>query len=189
MKEKRDLEMNENEAGIAETADKIEEILEDAGLEDVVKATEQDKKEQELKDSREKILRLHADFDNYRKRMQKEKEDWFQYASLSVIEKLLPVIDNLERALESVNQQGQDAKNVYAGVEMTYRQLMDVLQREGLKPIEAKGKIFDPMLHEAIMQVPTAEGQEENQVVEELRKGYHYKDKIIRPSMVKVAKN
>lgn len=143
----------------------------------------------EVEELKERILRLHADFDNYRKRTNKEKEEWFQYASQGVVINLLPVLDNLERALGSMEQQVEDKQGLLAGVNMIYRQLMDVLQREGLQPIEALGQQFDPLLHEAIMQVPAQEGQEDNLIVEELRKGYRFKDKVIRPTMVKVAKN
>lgn len=143
----------------------------------------------EVEELKERILRLHADFDNYRKRTNKEKEEWFQYASQGVVMNLLPVVDNLERALSSMEQQVDDQQSLIAGINMIYRQLMDVLQREGLQPIEALGQIFDPLLHEAIMQVPVEEGQEDNLIVEELRKGYRFKDKVIRPTMVKVAKN
>ncbi|QNB46161.1 nucleotide exchange factor GrpE [Thermanaerosceptrum fracticalcis] len=146
-------------------------------------------KNAEVEELKERILRLHADFDNYRKRTNKEKEEWFQYASQGVVINLLPVLDNLERALGSMEQQVEDKQGLMAGVNMIYRQLMDVLQREGLQPIEALGRLFDPLLHEAIMQVPVEEGQEDNLIVEELRKGYRFKDKVIRPTMVKVAKN
>jgi len=120
--------------------------------------------------------------------VQKEKEDWFRYAALSTIEKLLPVVDNLERALDSISRLDNEAESLYSGITLTYRQFMEILEREGLKPIEALGQIFDPLLHEAIMQTPAEEGQEDNLIIEELRRGYRFKDKVIRPSMVKVAK-
>jgi len=147
-----------------------------------------DPREVELNEARERILRLHADFDNYRKRVQREKEEWFQYASLNIIEKLLPVVDNLERAMENLDNQTEEVKSIFSGVAMTYRQLMEILAREGLETIEAVGQPFDPLLHEAIMQVPAEEGLEDNQVTEVLRKGYRFKDRIVRPAMVKVAK-
>lgn len=143
----------------------------------------------ELEEARERVLRLHADFDNFRKRMQKEKEEWYQYAAVGVIEKLLPVADNLERALDSLKNQGEEIQSLFSGVRMTHVQFLETLGKEGLAPIPTVGELFDPNIHEAIMQVPLQEGQEENQVVEELRKGYRFKEKIIRPALVKVAKS
>lgn len=167
----------------------LDEILDQAGLEDEEPAaTETDRKEQELKEAEERFLRLMADFDNYRKRVQREKEEWFKYASMTLIEKLLPVIDNMERALDNLSQQGEEVQNFFAGVEMIYRQLLDVLQQAGLEAIEDLGTEFNPELHEAMMQVKAEEGQDDNQVVEVLRKGYCFKDRVLRPSMVKVAK-
>lgn len=146
-------------------------------------------KNMELEETRERILRLHADFENYRKRMQKEKEEWYQYASAGVIEKLLPVVDNLERALESLKPHSEEVQSLFSGVRMTHAQFLETLGREGLAPIATIGELFDPNLHEAIMQVPKEDGQVENQVVEELRKGYRFKEKILRPALVKVAKS
>jgi len=146
-------------------------------------------KEKELEEAKDKLLRLHADFDNFRKRTQKEKEEWYQYASVGVLEKLLPVVDNFERALSSLDKQSEEVQGLLAGVKMIYRQLVETMQKEGLEPICAVGESFDPNLHEAIMQVPPEEGQKDGQVVEELRKGYRFKDKVLRPTMVKVAKN
>ncbi|MCR4441337.1 MAG: nucleotide exchange factor GrpE [Peptococcaceae bacterium] len=178
----------EDNAGRPEDAP-AEETAAQAGLEEKEgEVPEPDPKEVELNEARDRILRLHADFDNYRKRVQREKEEWFQYASLHIIEKLLPVVDNLERALENLNSQTEEVRNLFSGVVMTYRQMMEILEREGLEAIDAAGQPFDPLLHEAIMQVPAEEGQEDNKVTEVLRKGYRFKDKVVRPAMVKVAK-
>lgn len=171
------------------TEETLEEILEEAGLEESEQPeTLIDSKEVELREAKERIIRLMADFDNYRKRVQREKEDWHRYSSMTFIEKLLPVIDNLERALENLNQHSEEVKGIFSGVVMTYRQLADVLQQEGLTAVEGAGSFFDPQIHEAVMQEPAEEGQEDNQVVQVLRKGYRFKDKLLRPSMVKVAK-
>ncbi len=182
-------EKSEVDTCVKENENSIDEILEEAGLDSAEDTSRQpDIKEQQLQEAKEKMLRLHADFDNFRKRTNKEKEEWFQYASLNILEKILPVIDNLERALSSLNQQSEETQNLFAGILMTYRQLLEVLQKEGLEAITPVGQIFDPTVHEAIMQVPVEDGQEDNQVVEELRRGYRFKDKVIRPSLVKVAK-
>jgi len=131
-----------------------------------------------------RLVRLQADFDNYRKRVQKEKEDFFKYASASLCESLLPVLDNFQLALAA---REEDPAKVVEGVEMIYRQLQDVLQKEGLTPVAAVGEQFDPVKHEAVMQEATEE-HPENTVIEELRRGYYLKDRLIRPAMVKVAK-
>lgn len=128
--------------------------------------------------------RLQAEFDNYRKRTQREKEEYIKYASEQVVKGLLPVLDNFERALAAAKVK-QDFAGFVQGVDMIFRQLSDILTKEGLAPIEAVGQMFDPNFHEAILQV---EGPHpENTVVEEVQKGYLLKEKVIRPSMVKVS--
>lgn len=131
-----------------------------------------------------RLLRLQADFENYRRRTQKEKEDLWKYASEQLIISLLPVLDNLDRALVA---RDDDPVRVVEGVEMIYRQLQDILTREGLSSIPAAGEEFDPALHEAMMQQETDQ-YPDNTVLEELQKGYLLKDKVIRPAMVKVAR-
>ena len=140
----------------------------------------------EIKD---RLLRLSADFDNFRKRTQKEQQDWRQYASQSMMEKLLPVMDNMDAAEAAVLNASPEAKNVAEGFQMIHKQLMDILLQEGLSEILALGMPFDPNIHEAVMMVSPAEGQRENEVVAVLRRGYMFKDKVLRPVMVQVAKN
>ncbi|MBO8168815.1 MAG: nucleotide exchange factor GrpE [Thermoanaerobacteraceae bacterium] len=139
----------------------------------------------EKEDLTNRLLRLQADFDNFRKRSRKEQEEFAKYASQNLIEKLLPVLDNFGRALEAGDDNARSFKD---GVEMIYKQLLGILEQEGLKPIEAENQPFDPNFHEAVMQVETDE-YPDNTVVEELQKGYRLKNKVIRPAMVKVAKN
>lgn len=199
MKKREEYDTNSAEEvmpGITESADEkneaeetLEEILEQAGLEDSEQPkTSIDPKEAELREAKERIIRLMADFDNFRKRVQREKEEWHQYSSMSFIEKLLPVIDNLERALENIDRHSEEVKGIFSGVAMTYRQLTDILQQEGMTAVEGVGASFDPLIHEAVMQEQAENGQEDNEVVQVLRKGYRFKDKLLRPSMVKVAK-
>lgn len=147
-----------------------------------------EEKEQELKAMKDKLIRLQADFDNHRKRTQKEKEEWIQYASQGLIEKLLPALDNLERPFKGEETQSEEVQKVLEGFKLIYKQIMDILQQEGLEYIETEGQIFDPLWHEAMMQIPATEGQEDNQIVLELRKGYRFKDRLLRASMVQVAK-
>lgn len=144
--------------------------------------------EQELKAVKDKLIRLQADFDNYRKRTQKEKEEWAQYASQNLVDKLLPALDDLERPFNGEEEQSEEIKSVLDGFKLIYKQIMDVLQQEGLEYIETEGQFFDPLWHEALIQVPAEEGQEDNQIIQELRKGYRFKDRLLRASMVQVAK-
>jgi len=130
--------------------------------------------------------RVQADFDNFRRRTRGEKEELIKYASEDLITKLLPVLDNFERALAAAKDQSE-GKSYYEGVEMIYRQFYQVLSNEGLEVVESLGCPFDPNCHEAVMLVEK-EDTPKDTVVEELQKGYRLKGKLIRPSMVKVAK-
>ncbi|KIL37696.1 molecular chaperone GrpE [Cohnella kolymensis] len=140
--------------------------------------------QREAEENHNRYLRAQADFDNFRRRTMKEKEELAQYASLKLVGQLLPVLDNFQRALHT--GEGADSASFTKGIEMIYRQLSQVLEDEGLKPMEPVGQPFDPELHQAIMQVETDE-YEEGIVVEVVQPGYRMKDKIIRPAMVKVS--
>ena len=146
-----------------------------------------EKLEKEIEDLNQRILRISADFDNFRKRTRAEKEEFFKYANANLICDLLPVIDNFQRALE-VKEPSAEIKGFLTGFEMIYRQLNQVLTQAGLEPIPAVGSDFDPQKHEAVMQVAES-SVEDNIIIEELRTGYILKDKVLRPTMVKVAKN
>ena len=161
-------------AGMGETADSAEPM---------------ESPQQKIDQLNDQFLRLTADFDNYRKRMLRDKEDWSRYASQSIVGKLIPVVDNLDAAALAVEGAGQEAKGVAEGFLMIHKQLAEILGQEGLKEIPALGEAFDPNVHEAVMTVERGEGQEDNEVVMVLRKGYMFKDKVLRPSMVQVAKD
>ena len=161
--------------------------------EDTKAAEKEDTKAAEKEDTKaaekiaalqDQVLRQMAEFDNFRKRTEKEKEQSFSNGAASVVEKLLPIIDNFERAIAS---RKEDTDAAYAdGVEMIYKQFNTVLEGLGIKAIEAVGKEFDPSLHNAVMHIDD-ENYGENEVVEELQKGYTYGDTVLRHSMVKVA--
>lgn len=131
-----------------------------------------------------RMLRALADMENMRRRVRKEQEDMAKYASLRLIENLLPVMDNFERAL-TADKENMTVESLLQGVDMVYRQIKQVFDQEGLSAIEAVGKPFDPHFHQAVMQVDDPDS-ESGVVVEELQKGYQFKDRVIRPSMVKV---
>jgi len=140
--------------------------------------------QQTVEELQNKLLRTHADFDNFRKRTRLEKEETAKYGGAKIIEALLPSFDNLERAVASAKDT-QNLESLIQGVEMVYRQIEQVLNKEGLEVIQSVGQVFNPELHQAVMQVQTDEC-ESGIVIEELQKGYKFKDKVIRPSMVKV---
>ncbi|MFD2369734.1 nucleotide exchange factor GrpE [Brevibacillus sp. GCM10020057] len=131
-----------------------------------------------------RMLRALADMENLRRRVRKEQEDLAKYASLKIVEELLPVLDNFERAL-AADKESMTLDSLLTGVNMVYRQMVQVFDKEGLTPIEAKGKPFDPHVHQAVMQAQDPEF-ESGVVVEELQKGYMFKDRVVRPAMVKV---
>ena len=144
-----------------------------------------DKKDTQIEDLTDKLRRQMAEFDNFRKRTEKEKSGMFEMGAKSVVEKLLPVVDNFERGLASVPEEQKEDPFV-AGVDKVYKQLLTVFDVLGVKPIEAVGQPFDPNFHNAVMHVEDDE-QGENVVVEEFQKGYMYHDSVVRHSMVKVA--
>lgn len=175
--ETRQEEIVEEPQGAAE---EIAESGNDAGA-----SAELEKLRAESEEYQQRLLRTQADFDNFRRRTVKEKEELGKYASAKLITELLPVIDNFERALSSAGE-STDASSYTKGVEMIFRQLEGVLKAEGLTPMEAEGQPFNPEFHQAIMQVESDE-HEEGVVVEVVQKGYLLKDKVLRPAMVKVS--
>jgi molecular chaperone GrpE len=140
---------------------------------------------EELKEMSEKYLRLYAEFDNYKKRINKDKEELLKYGQESILYELLTVIDNLELALKHASD--EVSTGLIQGVEITYKELMKTLEKFGLTAVEAEGENFDPSVHHAMSQVER-DDVEENIVVEEYRKGYKLKDKVLRPSLVSVSK-
>ena len=132
------------------------------------------------------LLRKSAEFDNYRKRVERERQTLSDAAAANMIEELLPLVDDLERALEA--DAGTEAGDAYRrGVELIHQQLGDILRKRGVRPIEALGADFDPYFHQAVAHEPAA-GRREGEVIEEFRRGYMLGDRLLRPSMVKVAK-
>lgn len=177
-----------------------EEVADDAASEDAEKEAagatlkeklfgKKDSKEAKLQEQidelNDKVVRQMAEFDNYRKRTEKEKQQMFETGARSVIEKVLPVIDNFERGFAALPEE-QKSDSFAEGMSMVYKQLMTELEKIEVKPIEAVGKEFDPNLHNAVMHVDD-DSLGENVVAEELQKGYTYRDTVVRHSMVKVA--
>ncbi|MFH1678649.1 MAG: nucleotide exchange factor GrpE [Candidatus Omnitrophota bacterium] len=139
------------------------------------------------KENLERVLRLQADFDNVRKRLEREKQEFVRFANEELIVELLNVVDDLERALELAQTKHEDFSAFLKGVEMILAHLYDLLKKHGLAPIEAKEKMFDPNYHEALLKLETDDFPEDT-VVEELQKGYLLNGRLIRTTKVKVAK-
>ncbi|MFA4984231.1 MAG: nucleotide exchange factor GrpE [Candidatus Omnitrophota bacterium] len=153
--------------------------------EDYLKLKEEAEKSREYWD---RLLRLQADFDNTRKRLEREKQDFVKFANEGLILELLNVLDDLERTVESAQSRHQDVTAFLKGVEMILAHLYEMLKEHGVRPMESLGKVFDPDYHEALMQ---AEDKDlpEHTIVEELQKGYLLNDRVIRTAKVKVSKN
>ena len=144
-----------------------------------------DKKDEKIEELTDKLTRQMAEFDNFRKRTEKEKSQMYEIGAKDIIEKILPVVDNFERGLAAVTE--EEKENAFVqGMEKVYKQLMTTLEGIEVKPIEAVGKEFDPNFHNAVMHVED-ENLGENIVAEEFQKGYLYRDSVVRHSMVKVA--
>ncbi len=139
----------------------------------------------ELAEAKDKYLRLYAEFENYKKKVQKDREDLIKYSNESLLYELLPALDNLEMALKHSSE--ANSESLIKGVENTLREFSRILEKFGLKSIDALGKPFDPAYHHAMSQVER-DDVEGNTVVEEFRKGYLYNEKVLRPSLVAVSK-
>jgi len=173
---------------VEETKEATEENAEESTEEmsgEVVEGTVEDGQDKQLMEARERYQRLFAEFDNYRKRTDKEKSARYDMGAKDMIEKILPVLDNFELAFKNIPETEKDSPFV-EGMDKIHKQFVTVLENVGVKPIEAVGKEFDPNFHNAVMHVED-ESVGENIVVEELQKGYMYKDSVVRYSMVKVA--
>lgn len=144
-----------------------------------------DKKDEQIEELTDRVKRQMAEFENFRRRTEKEKSAMYEIGAKDVIEKLLPVVDNFERGLQAVPE--EEKSNPYIeGMDLIYKQLMTMLDGIGVKPIEAVGQEFNPDLHNAVMHIED-EGLGENIVAEEFQKGYMYRENVVRHSMVKVA--
>lgn len=192
-------EAKDTEAAEAENAEAAEEVSDEAEAGETEQADEKsadkkpkffkkdkkDKKDIEIEELKDRLIRQMAEFDNYRKRTDKEKMQNYEIGASDFILKILPVVDNFERGLSAMSE-ADKGTSFAQGIEMIYKQLTKVLEDAGVTVIEAQGKEFDPMLHNAVMQQPSEE-YESGIVIQELQKGYKYKERVIRHSMVMVA--
>ncbi len=142
---------------------------------------------EEVRQAKDQSLRTLAEFDNTKKRLHREKEEFARFAAEGLVRELLPIIDSLDQALVAVDQQS-DSDAIIKGIHLIHRQLLGLLAKEGVKRIPTVGEQFDPHRHEAVAQVAAENGITEGTIVEEVHAGYAMHDKVIRPAMVKVAK-
>ena len=149
------------------------------------KKEKKDKKDEKIEELTDRLTRQMAEFDNFRKRTEREKSQMYEIGAKDIIEKILPVIDNFERGLAAVTEESKEDPFV-EGMEKIYKQIMTTLEGVGVKPIEAVGQEFNPDFHNAVMHVEDEEAGE-NIITEEFQKGYMYHDSVVRHSMVKVA--
>ena len=186
-------EVNETEANETETVSGTEEVQEDGSEESAEEGSEKkgffkkkkDKKDELIEELTDKYKRTFAEFDNFRKRSEKEKSAMYEIGAKDIIEKILPVVDNFERGFSAISEE-EKATPFAQGMDKIYQQLIKTLEDAGVKEIEAEGKEFDPNLHNAVMHVED-DRFGENIVAEVLQKGYTYRDSVVRHSMVKVA--
>ena len=180
-----------NDAAEEETVEETEEAAAEepeAGKEKgsfFKKKEKKDKKDEKIEELTDRVRRQMAEFDNFRKRTEKENTQMFETGAKSIVEKILPVVDNFERGLAAVTEEEKGSPFV-EGMEKIYKQMMTMLEEAGVKSIEAVGQEFDPNLHNAVMHIEDEE-LGENIIAEEFQKGYTYRDSVVRHSMVKVA--
>lgn len=178
-------EVVEEEIAEEVTDEETEEVTDDVKKPFFKKKEKKDKRDEQIEELNDRVKRQMAEFDNFRKRTEREKAAMFEVGAKSVIEKILPVVDNFERGMASISAEELEAPFVQ-GMDKIYKQLMTTLEGLEVKPIEAVGQEFNPDFHNAVMHVDD-DSVEANIVVEEFQKGYMYRDSVIRHSMVKVA--
>lgn len=167
-----------------QTTEEVETVEAEAEATEISEVNEVEELEKKLQDEENRYLRLRADFDNFKRRTQTERESAAKYRSQSLLTDLLPVLDNFERALQ-VEATTEDGQSIKKGIEMVYRSLVEATAKEGLEVIETVDHPFDPNVHQAVMQEQD-DSKEAGVVLQELQRGYKLKDRVLRPAMVKV---
>jgi molecular chaperone GrpE len=177
-------ENNKKLKSVSSKADKKKDTPDD--LLDQLKS-EKEAAEQETKETYDKFLRISAEFDNYKKRTAREMDEFRKFANESLLMKLLPVVDNLERAISSSQEKKSSESCITEGIDMTLKEILNIFETFQVKPIESLNKTFDPNFHQAVMQEETDE-IEENIIIKEFQKGYMIQNRLLRAAMVVVAK-
>jgi len=176
--EEKDGAMNQEEiAGTSKPA-KDDKVIK-------IKASEHESLKRSVEEYKDKYIRLLAEFDNTRKRFEREKGEFLRYANAALIGEFLNILDDLQRSVNAANAKHQDYESFLKGVQMVMAHIYEMLKKNGISPIEALGKAFDPHCHEILMQVEASD-EEDGKVLEEFQQGYYYNDRVIRTSKVKV---
>jgi molecular chaperone GrpE len=182
--------MEENiRSAVADNSDSSDSSPDNVSPDPVAVLTlERDQLAEQRAELQDRNLRLQAEFENFRRRAERDRGEFAEYAGMEMARALLPTLDDLERALKAATDAGNSADDFVKGVELIYNRLIDTLKKQGIQPIEAEGSKFDPNVHHAVQRVPTDE-VEEGVVLEVYQRGYNFKGKLLRPAMVKVAVN
>jgi molecular chaperone GrpE len=184
MTKKQDQENKQKEELVDNLDSNTQNPIESQPIDEEIEVSEID----QLQVEKDKYLRLYSEFENFRRRTTKERLEWMQTASKDVILNVLPIIDDMERALKSMETANDISKTAIEGMELIYKKLYSIMEKTGLKPMNAQGQPFDPELHEAITEVPVPDASKKGKVIDEVTKGYYLNDKIIRFAKVVVGK-
>ena len=182
---KEEVKLDEEKTADENAETENEEKLENSESVEEAKKEEVDPLQEKYDTLNNQYIRLAADFDNYRKRQEQEKEALLKYGAESTLKKMIEVLDNFERGLKAI-ETVEDCEKVKECYNLAYKNFTDVLTKAGLEPIKAEGETFDPNFHEAVMQTPSTE-HPEHTIIAELQKGYKLGDKVLRPTLVNVA--
>jgi molecular chaperone GrpE len=182
--------MEENiRSAVADNSDSSDSSPDNVSHDPVAVLTlERDQLAEQRAELQDRNLRLQAEFENFRRRAERDRSEFAEYAGMEMARALLPTLDDLERALKAATDAGNSADDFVKGVELIYNRLIDTLKKQGIQPIEAEGSKFDPHVHHAVQRVPTDEA-EDGIILEVYQRGYNFKGKLLRPAMVKVAVN
>lgn len=182
------INQSENKEGQTKQETTEEQLQEEVEKEEKELEKEQISLGEKLVEINDKYLRLYSEFENYRKRTSKERLEIIENASESLIKEILPIVDDFERALQTMDKQEEEGlKNAKEGMTLIYKKLLSTLEKKGLKPINAKGENFDESLHEAVSQIPAQKEEDKGKVFDEVQKGYYLNNKVIRYSKVVVS--
>ncbi|MFH0871440.1 MAG: nucleotide exchange factor GrpE [bacterium] len=180
------LRLDSDADSLSEGSDRKEEVSEAQKQEGADWVSQLESKEREIEVLSDRLLRLQAEFENFKKRTAKERAELIKFANEGLLLEMIPILDNLERAINSARE-NVDIENLLKGLELVQRLFTTFLERAGVKEIRAQGQVFDPRLHEAVLTVESAI-HPDNTVVEEIQRGYLLNNRVLRPAMVKVAK-
>lgn len=186
IKKNQEETVDEDQQNLKSEPDKTDQTEDRDPVQDL--ETKLKSKEKEAEENYDRLLRVSAEFENYKKRSTREMEEFRKFANQSLIKEMLSVVDNLELAMNSTNGHKAIDKGLLQGLEMTHKEILKVFEKFNVKPIEAKGQTFDPTFHEAVMQEEN-DDFDDNTVTNELQKGYLIHDRLLRPAMVVVAKS